>query len=497
MKNKLILITQFLLIVTLICSCDKEDDAIPQNAAILNIEPIEGTADTLVKITGKNFGNSKDGIIIEFNEETAEVVSVQPDLIEVRVPIDATTGKVTLTNDIGPIDGPIFKVIPEGPIEPEISELSPKKGSINTLVKIKGKNFIDPIEEITIKFNQRIAEIVSIEPNLIKVRVPKYATTGKITLTTETGSIDGPIFRIINKPIQSENTELNKEQEYSVIIIPETIDILGEKLNVASSNSNKFDSRNKNIDKSKKLIDTIAKEPKEQTLQFVYRDSLYQGTIDEINRKIKVLQSSVLFKNIPHYKKQELNKRMFDLYNERKRNLYKSNALTFLKELYKFSDFYKRYDQFIFEGIIKLQGDMNKLNISIEKDFVEAKVALDNHTLHKVDMKTYNASSTELKKELKQYEKAVDDGLGRLVAHQWMQPVILKYNTLQKVESPIDNYLVSFKHKEVAKVFELFEKDKKNEIAPYIMIRIIEFYFKESLKHTNRDKFQLNYIDKI
>ncbi len=250
-------------------------------------------------------------------------------------------------------------------------------------------------------------------------------------------------------------------------------------------------------DKEEELIVNRAKKSKEETLRFVYRDSLYQGTMREINSKIGELKNSPKFRNTPSYKKNELTRLMFKLFKERKTNLYKFNAIAYLDELYKFVDFLELYDQFVYEGILQLQKDMNKLNISIEKDFVTAKIALDNHPLHKADPKTIETASETMKAELKEYQKAVDDGIGRLVAHQWMQPIILSYDSLEKVEDPEDNYLGVFKDKEIAKVFELFEKNKKEEIAPYIMIRIIEFYFKESLQHTDPNKFYLKYIEKI
>jgi hypothetical protein len=78
-----------------------------------------------------------------------------------------------------------------GDAVPFISGASPLKGPYGTEVTIKGKYFKS---STSVAFNHLKAEIVSVSDTLLKVKVPKGAETGDITIETGGRSIQGPEF---------------------------------------------------------------------------------------------------------------------------------------------------------------------------------------------------------------------------------------------------------------------------------------------------------------
>ncbi|MEW7290662.1 hypothetical protein [Aquimarina sp. 2304DJ70-9] len=253
----------------------------------------------------------------------------------------------------------------------------------------------------------------------------------------------------------------------------------------------------KRKEKVKKEKSKKNKKPEEeQRVQFRYRDSLYQGTLAEVNLKLKSLQNHPHFDHIPGYKKGELAMLRQIVADEKEAKAYKPKAIDFLKELYSYEDFLAGYNQLVFNILQELRRDMLRLDYAFEKAFVKAKVAVDNHQLHKKSETERDHAHKELKETYQRLQRNSDIAIGRLIGHRWMLPIIQSYRTLKKVEHP-DKYLSRLMENEKDNIFRM--KDKKEDdqkIELYLITQIIDFYLKESLKHTDPDKFELRYIDK-
>ncbi|WP_109436580.1 hypothetical protein [Aquimarina sp. AU119] len=261
----------------------------------------------------------------------------------------------------------------------------------------------------------------------------------------------------------------------------------------------KFNPRFKLSEREKKKKEKkkrVRKSKADEIIQFKYRDSLYRGTRAEINVQLEDLQNHSHFDHIPGYKKGELSMLRQIVADEKNKNEYRVKAFVFLKELYSYEDFLAGYNQLIFETLIELRRDMQRLDYAFEKAFVKAKIAVDNHSLHKRTEEERQNSAKALQERYKELQQNSNTALARLIGHRWTLPIIKSYNSLKKVENP-DKFLRELMEQEKENIFRM--KDKKEDdqkIELYIITQIIDFYLKKSLKYTDPDKFDLKYVEK-
>lgn len=148
-----------------------------------------------ITINGTNFGTLKNAVTVFFNgvaTTQSEIISVTDNQIIAKVPLKATSGKITVkvwtvTKEI-PGD---FSFIPGG----EISNISPAFGLTGSLVTILGKNFGTDTADIDVKFSGVSAEIVSLADDKIVVKVPD-ANSGIISVYVGLQKIDGISFAV-------------------------------------------------------------------------------------------------------------------------------------------------------------------------------------------------------------------------------------------------------------------------------------------------------------
>ncbi|WP_025739525.1 TonB-dependent receptor [Aquimarina pacifica] len=255
-------------------------------------------------------------------------------------------------------------------------------------------------------------------------------------------------------------------------------------------------------DKKKKEKEEKVQEKKEkptkgdEIIQFKYRDSLYSGTLAEINSQLENLQNHPHFNHIPGYKKGELTMLRSIVADEKNENKYKPKAIDYLKELYSYEDFLAGYHELIYKMLQELRRDMQRLDYAFEKAFVKAKVAVDNHVLHNKSAEDIKKVHPELKTRYLEKQKNSETALARLIGHRWTLPIIQSYNSIEKVKNP-DKFLKEFMENEKENIFRMKDKGEDDQKIEYYMIsQIIDFYLKKSLNYTDPDKFHLKYIEK-
>lgn len=79
--------------------------------AVSGISPSSGPVNTVVTITGNNFGTDATNVSVVFNGTAATVQSVTNTEIKAMVLTNTTTGNIKVTIDGHSIDGPVFTVI--------------------------------------------------------------------------------------------------------------------------------------------------------------------------------------------------------------------------------------------------------------------------------------------------------------------------------------------------------------------------------------------------
>lgn len=255
-----------------------------------------------------------------------------------------------------------------------------------------------------------------------------------------------------------------------------------------------FDNFKLNFKRGKRVPNDREPRNRENTLSFRYRGVSYSGTIAQLNDQLTNVFQSSQFAHIPQFKKDDLTILLATVKEQKKDDLYKKSALTFLGELYEFGDFAEIYNEALYNVIEKIQGDMRKIDMILENSFVEAKVKHDDHPLKKNpdDPNATEEQWTEFKKLVAEQE----DRLQKLVGHRWMEKQFARYNTLAVVEQPI-GILEDFKVRMAIKSYVMYDKTGNlAELELYLENEIIDFYYKKSLGIVNLDNFELRYINK-
>lgn len=238
------------------------------------------------------------------------------------------------------------------------------------------------------------------------------------------------------------------------------------------------------------------KSSKNEFLRFQYRDSLYAGTIPEVNTQLQKIQAHPRFDYIPAYKKEELKVLRLIVEEQKKAKEYKPKALEFLKELYSYEDFLAGYQQLIYETIVELKLDMNRLDYAFETAFVNSKYEENSHSLYEMTPSEQSSASKELQTEYEKLVKNSKAALTKLIGHRWMYTFIEKYQSLEDIKKP-DVYLEYIIEKEKVNIFKMWDRDEsKQKVQLYIITKIIDYYNKESIKNTDPTDFELKYLQK-
>jgi len=143
---------------------------------IAGLSPNNGPAGTNAVLTGSNFLGATS---VAFDVANASFTVNSATQITATVPVDATTGKITVTTPAGSASSSNFKPLPT------ITSFSPMSGSAGITVTISGANFL---ETSSVKFNGKGAAFVVNSSVQIAAVVPSGVTTGQIKVQTPAGT---------------------------------------------------------------------------------------------------------------------------------------------------------------------------------------------------------------------------------------------------------------------------------------------------------------------
>ena len=159
------------------------------NVTLKGFTPRSGPAGTIMTIKGTNFSTA---YLVAFQGAEAFVTSATATTVTVTVPADTMTGPITVwthecgnvESDIDPGAGGIFKAT-----SPAILSLSSTAGPVGTVVTIEGANLKKATQ---VSFDGTAAKMKTDTANQIVVTVPAGAKSGKVTVTTKTGTATSP-----------------------------------------------------------------------------------------------------------------------------------------------------------------------------------------------------------------------------------------------------------------------------------------------------------------
>jgi len=193
--NKLLTTALLVLLAVAGCKKNKTFDPIVSSSEkklpkISAIDPSIVTINSIVTITGENFGTNKTGMTVKFNGVEASIQSVTDKEIKVVIPYTGS-GNVSLTLNDKTINGPEFTYITSS--ETAIAwEVSPSTVTAGTVATIVGNHF-DPTGALKVWMNGVEAVVQSASTSEIKVLVP-VTTSGNVVITSGGKTFQGPAF---------------------------------------------------------------------------------------------------------------------------------------------------------------------------------------------------------------------------------------------------------------------------------------------------------------
>ncbi|QXP56916.1 hypothetical protein H0I25_03740 [Cellulophaga sp. HaHa_2_95] len=228
---------------------------------------------------------------------------------------------------------------------------------------------------------------------------------------------------------------------------------------------------------------------------FRYRNVSYSGTATEINNQLTTVFESAQFENIPKFKKDDLSLLLAITKKQEKEEAYKENAITFLKELYGYGDFKETYEKALFTVIRKIQIDMRKIDIALERLFVAKKLEVDHHSRHNKSTTDDTVEDQKLETEYQELLEEQKNRLEKLVGHRWMEEKFAAFTTIDVVVEP-EGFLREFKKENTLEAYKIYDTNEDLEVLKtYLENEIIDFYFKKSLGIVNPDGFELKYMN--
>jgi large repetitive protein len=162
---------------------------------ITSFTPEKAPVGSIVRILGQRFTYIDHA---RFGDAEAEILSVAPDVLELRVPESAVTDTIHVQSNGGRAKtSKKFEVSPK----PQIVSLDKLTGAVGADVTITGLNFQGAFE---VKFATTPAQIFSNTGTVLKTKVPPTAGSGKISITTLAGTgVSMDLFEVQGAPLVS------------------------------------------------------------------------------------------------------------------------------------------------------------------------------------------------------------------------------------------------------------------------------------------------------
>ena len=155
---------------------------------ITSFSPAIGSSGTIVTINGAGFSTVPANNLIKFNGITAAASTSSATSISATVPGGNTAGKITVT-----INGTTATSADDFGGTLSLSSFTPPSALAGASITISGTGFSSTPGNQTVKFNNTTATISSGSLTSLNVIVPSGATTGKISVTRETTTVQSAI----------------------------------------------------------------------------------------------------------------------------------------------------------------------------------------------------------------------------------------------------------------------------------------------------------------
>lgn len=193
------------------CAKKYDDVEIDHQMVIDSIRPERGTANTPVRIYGRNFPEINSQATVFFNSKQGAIVGNSTNnVILTTVPNEAGTGNVSLKIGDKVISGPVFTYDYEAPI---IASISPLTGIEGTEITINGSKFSTVAANNEVSINGIKATVTASSITQLKATLP-YTKNGAVQVTANGVANIGAVFRFVP---QIDNIDKNMAFEGDVV----------------------------------------------------------------------------------------------------------------------------------------------------------------------------------------------------------------------------------------------------------------------------------------
>ncbi|GAA3769936.1 hypothetical protein [Flavobacterium ginsengiterrae] len=230
----------------------------------------------------------------------------------------------------------------------------------------------------------------------------------------------------------------------------------------------------------------------EPTLKINLNGNTFEGTRDEINSKLKVMQLAL--QPLPAEENSKLEKLLNDASQAKDDKEFKEKALDYLETYNTQAETLKKYNDSFSEAVQKLEKDMTRKDQSLENDYSIAIGRVNSHALHNENNPDVNTPN------YKAYQRLVEraeNARKQLVNHRWMLKEIRLLSKTPISQLQQNQYASDFTKQEIEEAFKLIKSKKTgDEITEAIEIKIIPFYHELAVKNAVNDEVELKHIEK-
>lgn len=158
--------------------------------AIQEILPKTGGKGTRVTLKGSGFEKELAKNNVTFNGKAAEVVEAGEDHLIVIAPDGVETGRILLKVNEVITEGPVFTVVPK----PIIEYVNPLSGLAGTEMTITGTGFSEISGETKVFVNGKEISPAAVSKTNIRLTIPPNTGTGKVVVSVNGQTAEGPVF---------------------------------------------------------------------------------------------------------------------------------------------------------------------------------------------------------------------------------------------------------------------------------------------------------------
>ncbi|WP_246000443.1 DUF7619 domain-containing protein [Pontibacter diazotrophicus] len=182
-------------------------DEVIMTPTIAGFTPAAGRFGAEVSITGSKFSENKSSNKVYVNGVQAEVLEGDATTLKVRVPVGASTGTLSVVTEHAGASSKAAFVVYQPPV---VSGFSPAEGVVGAEVTLQGNYLSSELVE-RVQLGSRDCEIIRVNQNTVRIRIPADAATDTFTVHTKGGTVQSeaayrvwyaPAITGFDKPLQ-------------------------------------------------------------------------------------------------------------------------------------------------------------------------------------------------------------------------------------------------------------------------------------------------------